>query len=91
MNTIFPSPNVSDSLCVESFGYKTDKMIYIERSLVRQYIREAKEKINKFNPDIVLIDTPPSITDVHVNLIGSLNISGLVMVTQPNLLILGLL
>jgi MinD-like ATPase involved in chromosome partitioning or flagellar assembly len=83
MNTIFPEPNPSESLLVHSLGYVTEGMIFIQSSLVRSYIKEAIEKIKGFKPDFVLIDTPPSITDVHINLISSIQASGIIMVTQP--------
>lgn len=84
MNTIFPDPEPNENLMIESLGYQTEKMIYIENPMVRKYIREAIAKIKEFNPEFVLIDTPPSITDVHINLIDTIKVSGLIMVTQPN-------
>lgn len=83
MNKIFGKENVSKNLKVNSMGFKTDKLIYVEKSLLRRYISEAIREINEFKPDYVLIDTPPSLTDVHINLIEKFKISGIIMVTQP--------
>jgi len=83
MNTLFPEPNPSELLKVRSLGYATDGMIFIQSSLIRKYIKDSIKEIKEFNPDFVLIDTPPSITDVHINLISTINASGIIMVTQP--------
>jgi len=83
MNTIFPEPAPNENLLVNSLGYITEGMIFIQSSLIRNYIKEAIKQIKTFNPDFVLIDTPPSITDVHLNLIDSIKASGIIMVTQP--------
>lgn len=83
MNTIFPEPAPNENLMVNSLGYITEGMIFIQSSLIRNYIKEAIKQIKTFNPDFVLIDTPPSITDVHLNLIDSIKASGIIMVTQP--------
>ena len=83
MNTIFPDPEPNEMLLVNSLGYVTEGMIFIQSSLIRNYIKEAIKQIKAFAPDFVLIDTPPSITDVHLNLIDSIKASGIIMVTQP--------
>lgn len=83
MNTIFPEPRPNDNLMINSLGYVTEGMIFIQSSLIRSYIKDAIKEIKTFNPDFVLIDTPPSITDVHLNLIDSIKASGIIMVTQP--------
>lgn len=38
--------------------------------MVRQYLELAKKKIHSINPDYVLIDTPPSVTNVHIELLS---------------------
>jgi hypothetical protein len=43
----------------------------------------GKKKIKEFNPDFVLVDTPPSITNVHIELLKSLKVSHLVFISQP--------
>ena len=83
MNSIFPNPEPNTMLKINSLGYVTEGMIFIQSSLIRSYIKDAIKDIKVFNPDFVLIDTPPSITDVHLNLIDSIKASGIIMVTQP--------
>jgi MinD-like ATPase involved in chromosome partitioning or flagellar assembly len=83
MNTIFPNPEPNTNLKINSLGYVTEGMIFIQSSLIRSYIKDAIKDIKVFDPDFVLIDTPPSITDVHLNLIDSIQASGIIMVTQP--------
>jgi len=84
MHVVFPDKTVNKNLYVHSMGYDTRGLVYIQGSMVKKYIRQAKTKVNKMKPDIVLIDTPPSITDIHLNLIESLEVSGVIFVTQPN-------
>lgn len=86
MHIVFPDKNQEKNMEVYSMGYETDGMIYIQGSMIKSYIKEAKKGIKKFKPDYVLIDTPPSITDVHLNLLDSLELSGVVFVTQPSAL-----
>lgn len=84
MNIVFGSEKPSENIGVASMGFNHSGMIYIEQSMVKKFIRQSIRKADKFNPDFILIDTPPSITDVHINLINSIDISGMIMVTQPN-------
>jgi len=86
MNVVFGSEEPHDNIMVSSMGFSTDGMIYIEQSMVKKFIRQSVSKAKKYNPDFLIIDTPPSITDVHINLIDSVDVSGMIMVTQPNAL-----
>lgn len=86
MNVVFGSESPSENIMVASMGFATDGMIFVEQSMVRKFIRESLKKAKKFAPDFLIVDTPPSITDVHINLIESVDISGMIMVTQPNTL-----
>ena len=79
----YPENKPSEKLMIGSTGYLYKGMIYLEKSLVRAFITRCIKEINEFKPDYVLVDTPPSITDVHVNLIEKLNVSGVLVVTQP--------
>ena len=83
VNSIFKTRNPNKNLMIESLGYDNKGLIFVQSSMVRDYIREAKRKIREFDPEFVLVDTPPSVTDVHINLIQSLKSSGLIMITQP--------
>jgi len=84
MPVIFPDKNPNKYLMVDSLGYKNRATIYITDSSIRAYLTDAINSINDFKPDYVLIDTPPSITDVHINLLNKIKPSGLIIVTQPN-------
>lgn len=86
MPVIFPNPEPNENLRVYSLGYATKSSIYVTDSAIRSYISECIDSINEFEPDYVLIDTPPSITDVHINLLDKVKPSGLLIVTQPNTL-----
>lgn len=86
MPVIFPNSRPNDKLMVSSLGYSTQSSIYLTDSAIRSYIGTCIDSINKFKPDYVLIDTPPSITDVHINLLDKVKPSGLIIVTQPNAL-----
>lgn len=84
VHKIFPKDSSKpDGLTVRSVGYDFDGLVYLQDSLIRKFINNAIKEINKIEPDYVLIDTPPSITDVHINLIDRLNVSGILAVTQP--------
>jgi len=41
------------------------------------------KEVLAFSPDYLLIDTPPSITDVHLGMLETLKPTGLLLVTQP--------
>lgn len=80
----FPKENSVKNLITFSTGYDfSSGMIYMEKSLTRKFVGESISQILKFKPDVLLVDTPPSITDVHINLIEKLKVSGVLIVTQP--------
>jgi len=83
MSVIFKEEHPQENLWVYSLGYKFTGMIYFEKSMVRNFLREAIDLVRKVSPDFVLIDTPPSITDVHIGIIELFKISGVIIVTQP--------
>ena len=83
MNTEFKGENPEPNLFVHSTGNMYDKFIYLQDSMVFRFINEAKTKIRKLNPDVVLIDTPPSMSQIHVMLLNSMNVDILVFVSQP--------
>lgn len=86
MPVIFKTPDGEKNIRVSSLGYATKHSIYVTDSAIRSYIGECIDSINEYEPDYVLIDTPPSITDVHINLLDKIKPSGLIIVTQPNIL-----
>lgn len=69
MNTEFEGDHPHEMIWVHSSGNMFSKFIYLEKSMVRQYLELAKKKIHSINPDYVLIDTPPSVTNVHIELL----------------------
>lgn len=72
-----------EMIWVHSSGNMFSKFIYLEKSMVRQYLELAKKKIHSINPDYVLIDTPPSVTNVHIELLSRVKVSYVLFVTQP--------
>lgn len=83
MNTEFDSEHPQKNIWVHSSGNMFDKFIYLEKSMVRQYLEQAKKKLQQINPDFVLIDTPPSVTNVHIELLSRVKVSYVLFVTQP--------
>lgn len=83
MNTEFDGEHPQENIWVHSSGNMFDKFIYLEKSMVRQYLEMAKKKLREINPDFVLIDTPPSVTNVHIELLSRVKVSYVLFVTQP--------
>jgi MinD-like ATPase involved in chromosome partitioning or flagellar assembly len=84
MSVIYPNDHPEEHLWVHSTGHIFDNLIYFEKSMVRKFIHGALQKIKDINPDVVLIDTPPSITDVHIEIMALMKISTIILVSQPN-------
>ncbi len=83
MNMEFSGEHPQKNIWVHSSGNMFDKFIYLEKSMVRQYLEQAKKKLKRINPDFVLIDTPPSVTNVHIELLSRIKVSYVLFVTQP--------
>ena len=65
----------------------TDNLgLFIDTAQINNFIKVAKRKIKALSPDILLIDSPPSITHIHYTLMEKLDLSGVVLVTQPTAL-----
>lgn len=58
--------------------------LFLDKSTINLFLRESVDEIRKRNPQILLIDTPPSITDIHLSLIKKLKISAAILVSQPS-------
>ena len=84
MSVIYPNPHPEENLWVHSTGHIFDNLIYFEKSMVRKFINDAIQLYKNVAPDVVLIDTPPSITDVHIEIMELMKISTIFLVTQPN-------
>lgn len=83
MNTEFEGEHPQENIWVHSSGNMFSKFIYLEKSMVRQYLEQAKKKLRTIAPDFVLIDTPPSVTNVHIELLSRIKVSYVLFVTQP--------
>lgn len=83
MNIEFNGEHPCENIWVHSSGNMFHKFIYLEKSMIRQYLSEASKKLRVINPDFVLIDTPPSVTNVHIELLSRLKVSYVLFVTQP--------
>lgn len=83
MNTEFEGEHPQENIWVHSSGNMFAQFIYLEKSMVRQYLESAKKKLKQIKPDFVLIDTPPSVTNVHIELLSRVKVSYILFVTQP--------
>ena len=83
MNFEFEGEHPLENIWVHSSGNMFEKFIYLEKSMIRQYLEMAKRKLRIINPDFVLIDTPPSVTNVHIELLSRVKVSYVLFVTQP--------
>ena len=83
MCTEFKGENPEANLWIHSSGNIFDKFIYLEKAMVRKFLNMAKAKLKEIAPEYVLIDTPPSITNVHIELLKILKISHIIFVSQP--------
>lgn len=83
MNTEFKGEHPEANLWVHSTGNIFDKFIFLEQSMVERFIRDGQKKIYNIKPDVVLIDTPPSITQVHIGVLSMIQVSVVVFVSQP--------
>lgn len=81
MAVVFKKDSPVDGLLVCTMGYEPS--VFVQTSKIREFFRKSTVAVNAFKPDYLLIDTPPSITDVHIGLLETFKPSGLVLVTQP--------
>ena len=86
MNTEFKGEHPEENLWIHSTGNKFDKFIFLEQSMVERFIAEGQRKIHDIKPDVVLIDTPPSITQVHIGVLSLIQVSVVIFVSQPTAL-----
>lgn len=57
--------------------------LFIDTAQINNFIKLAKKRVNQLKPDILLIDSPPSITHIHYTLMEKFDLSGVILVTQP--------
>ena len=60
--------------------------LFIDSAQISNFLKVANKKIAEMKPDVLLIDSPPSITHIHYALMEKLSLSGVVLVTQPTVL-----
>jgi len=63
---------------------KDFKGLFLNKSVVDMFLTRAITTITKRNADILLIDTPPSITDIHISIIKKLKLNAVILVSQPS-------
>lgn len=83
MNVEFQGEHPHKNIWVHSSGNMFDKFIYLEKAMIRQYLEMAKKKLRQIQPDFVLIDTPHSVTNIHIELLSRIKVSYILFVTQP--------
>lgn len=71
-------------LTIYSSGFDRDGMIDYTGAILRKYVRKIISDAKKVNPEIIVIDLPPGLTDIHLELIKILNVSFFLLVIQPN-------
>lgn len=86
MDVIFKNEHPKNNIWVCSTGFMFESLIYMDGSMIKEYISHVKKTIRKIKPDYVIIDTPPSLSQVHIELINSFKISYIFFVTQPTIL-----
>lgn len=57
--------------------------LFIDTAQINNFIKLAKKRVKQLKPDILLIDSPPSITHIHYTLMEKFDLSGVILVTQP--------
>ena len=86
MNTEFKGEHPEENLWIHSTGNIFDKFIFLEQSMIERFIADGQRKIHSIKPDVVLIDTPPSITQVHIGVLSLIQVSVVIFVSQPTAL-----
>lgn len=86
MNAEFKGEHPEENLWIHSTGNIFDKFIFLEQSMIERFIADGQRKIHSIKPDVVLIDTPPSITQVHIGVLSLIQVSVVIFVSQPTAL-----
>lgn len=83
LNTPSMQHLVSDEDLVSNYKFKG---LFLDKATINLFLKKAINQIRNSDIDILLIDTPPSITDVHMSIIKKLKISASILVSQPTIL-----
>lgn len=86
MGVMFDGVHPYENIWVHSSGNMFKGFIYFEKAMVKTYLNTALSQIKEISPDFVLIDTPPSVTNLHIELLGNIDVSYVLFVTQPTAL-----
>lgn len=60
------------------------KGLFLDKSTINLFLKTSINKIRSTDPEVLLIDTPPSITDIHLSIIQKLKISAAILISQPS-------
>lgn len=79
-------PEKSENITVISNGYRSSLAVnmFQTTSSIKSFFNKCKQVIKNNKFDYVLIDTPPSLTDIHAHLLSSIKLSSVLLVSQPN-------
>lgn len=72
------------NLSLYSMGYGSKKMLSYTGNFLRKATRELIEKAKADNPDVIVIDMPPGMTEIHMELVQFCKPSFFVLVVQPS-------
>jgi len=73
-----------DNLHIHSMGFERTGLLDFTGTVLRKTVRSLVEKAKKDESDVVVIDLPPGLTDVHLELVNVMKPSLFVLVVQPN-------
>jgi MinD superfamily P-loop ATPase len=82
--TMFSEKKQIGNLKIISTGFGKKVMLGYVGKTVRKILNSLIEEANEFNPDICIIDMPPSTNDIHLAVCEEIKPSGFILVTQSN-------
>jgi len=72
------------NLHIHSMGFERTGLLDFTGTVLRKTVRSLIEKAKKDESEVVVIDLPPGLTDVHLELVNVMKPSLFVLVVQPN-------
>lgn len=72
------------NLNILSLGFGRHDMIDYSGGILRKVVKDLIGKAKKGKPEVIVIDMPPGLNDVHFSLVDFLRPSFFVLVVQPN-------
>ena len=67
-----------------STGYESDASMAFTGKVARKVLNSLVEEVNKLNPEMVIMDMPPGLGDVQLQVAAKLKPSSFLLVVQPN-------